>query len=509
MKIFTASQIREHDKYTIEHEPITSLDLMERAAQALTAAITDYFDSDTEVTVFAGPGNNGGDALAVARLLADKGYVVTAYLFNVGGQLSADCEANRERLKEDKRVKAFVEVTLNFDPPQLAEGSLVIDGLFGSGLNKPLTGGFSSLVRYINQTPTIVVSIDMPSGLMPENNSFNSRSSIINADITLTLQHKKVAMMLADNQRHIGQLRILDIGLSKAFEEAAATRYSTIEEEMVREYLPKRDDFANKGTMGTAMIVAGSTGMAGAAILATRACLRSGAGKVIAVTPSMNRTILQVAVPEAIVMSGGHDDHFTDSVNAESVDALAIGPGIGTGESTATALMTQLRRTQCPVVADADALTILGRRRAWMQQMPPGMILTPHPKELDRLASSSHADDYERLEKASKMSQEFASYIILKGHYSALCMPDGTILFNTTGNSGMATAGSGDVLTGIITGLLARGCERHKACIVAMYIHGLAGDIAAATMGKESLVASDIIRYLPEAFKRLSETESA
>lgn len=509
MKIFTASQIREHDKYTMEHEPIESIDLMERAAQALTAAITDYFDSDIAVTVFAGPGNNGGDALAVARLLAEKGYAVTAYLFNVGGQLSVDCETNRERLEECKQIKEFVEVTLNFDPPQLAEGSLVIDGLFGSGLSKPLTGGFSSLVRYINQSPAIVVSIDMPSGLMPENNSFNSRSSIVNADITLTLQHKKVAMMLADNQRHIGQLRILDIGLSKAFEDAAVARYSTIDEDMVRECLPKRDDFANKGTMGTAMIVAGSTGMAGAAILAVKACMRSGVGKTIVVTPSSNRVIMQVAVPEAIVVSGGRDDHFTDSVNAETVDALAIGPAIGTDEATATALMTQLRRTQCPVVADADALTILGRRRAWMQQMPPGIILTPHPKELDRLASSSHGDDYERLEKASKMAQEFSAYIILKGHYSALCMPDGTILFNTTGNSGMATAGSGDVLTGIIAGLLARGCERHKACIAAMYIHGLAGDIAAKAVGKESLVASDIIRYLPGAFKQLNETETA
>ncbi len=489
----------------MEHEPIRSIDLMERAAKALTAAITDQWSIRTPIVVFAGPGNNGGDALAVARMLAEKDYQVSVYLFNINNHLSEDCLANCQRVKDCKRIKDFTEVTTQFDPPVLEAQTLVIDGLFGSGLNKPLAGGFASLVKYINQSPSTIVSIDVPSGLMTEDNTYNISANIIRADITLTLQQKKLAFMLADNQQFIGKLRILDIRLSQEFMKKTEATYHILEENDIRAKLKGRDDFAHKGTMGNALIVAGSYGMAGASILATQACLRTGVGKVTVHTPKKNYAIMQTAVPEAVMQMDHEETYFSEAVDADDFDAVGIGPGLGMHENTAIALITQLRRSQCPIVVDADGLNILANHRAWLQQLPKGLILTPHPKELDRIAGTSCNGDYERLHKASELSQNLQIYILLKGHYSALCTPSGKIYFNSTGNSGMATAGSGDVLTGIITALLARGYHPSDASMVGMYLHGLAGDLAAKEVGKESLIASDIIKYLPAAFKRLNE----
>lgn len=505
MKIFTAAQIHELDKYTIEHEPIKSTDLMERAAKAITRAITEEWTDRTPVVVFAGPGNNGGDALAVARLLAEADYKVSVYLFNIHNKLSEDCGANRQRLLDCKKVSKFTEITLNFDPPELQADTLVIDGLFGSGLNKPLMGGFASLVKYINQSPCKVVAIDMPSGLMCEDNTFNIRANILRADLTLTLQQMKLSMLLPDCQQYIGRLRVLDIRLSAEYIDNTDAAYRMIEESDMRKCLIPRPDFANKGTMGHALIIAGSYGMAGAAVLATKACLRSGSGKVTVHTPKRNYTVMQVSVPEAVLQMDREETNFSDSVNADDFDALGIGPGIGMGESTAIALIGQIRRTQCPIVVDADALNILANHQAWMQQLPQGIIMTPHPKEFDRLVNNVSNSDYERLTKAGQLAERLQGYVLLKGHYTALCMPDGNIVFNSTGNSGMATAGSGDVLTGIITGLLARGYARAEACMLGMYLHGLAGDLAAKSLGKESLLAGDIIDYLPQAFLRLED----
>ncbi len=505
MKIFTAAQIHELDNYTITHEPIKSIDLMERAAKTITRAIMDEWTDRTPMVIFAGPGNNGGDALAVARLLAEENYKVSVYLFNIHNKLSDDCAANKQRLIDSKRVGHFTEVTLNFDPPELTEDMVVIDGLFGSGLNKPLIGGFASLVKYINQCPAKVVSIDIPSGLMCEDNTYNIHSNIIRADLTLTLQQKKLSMMMADCQKYIGRLRVLDIRLSKEYIDKTEANCRILEEQDVRHLLMPRDDFAHKGAMGNALIIAGSYGMAGAAVLATRACLRSGVGKVTVHTPRRNYLVMQTAVPEAVMQMDHEETYFSESVDSTDFDALGIGPGLGLVENTAIALIGQIRRTSCPIVADADALNILANHQAWMQQLPSGIIMTPHPKEFDRMAGSTSNNDYERLIRAQQMAEHIKGYIILKGHHSALCMPDGHIVFNATGNSGMATAGSGDVLTGILTALLARGYDKGTACQLGMYLHGLAGDLAAKEVGKESLVASDIIQFLPKAFLKLED----
>lgn len=503
MKIFTGAQIRELDKYTIEHEPINSIDLMERAARALTHAITDRWSNDMQVVVFAGPGNNGGDALAVARMLAERKYSVAVYLFNISGKLSDDCATNKQRLADCKAVKEFTEVVNEFDPPKLEGGMLVVDGLFGSGLNKPLAGGFASLVKYINQSSATVVSIDVPSGLMTEDNTYNVRANIIKADVTLTLQNKKLSFFFAENQKFIGDLNVLDIGLSKEGMESICTHYGVLEEKDLRPRILHRNDYAHKGDMGHALIIAGSYGMAGAAVLSTKACLRSGAGKVTVCTPRRNNDIMQVAVPEAVICIDKEETYFSEAVDTADFDALGIGPGLGRQEGSAIALITQIRRTQAPIVIDADGLNMLASHRAWLQQLPHGIIMTPHPKEYERLAGNHFSDSYERLASARDMAERLHAFIILKGHFSALCMPDGNIVFNPTGNAGMATAGSGDVLTGIITGLLARGYKQADACLLGMYLHGLAGDIAACHLGMECVVASDIIRFLPQAFKRL------
>ena len=503
MKIFTSAQIHELDKYTIEHEPIKSIDLMERAAKAITQAITDIWSTATPIVVFAGPGNNGGDALAVARMLIERNYDVKIWLFNISGHLSEDCATNKQRLA-DKRSKALIEVIQEFEPPQLEANMLVIDGLFGSGLNKPLAGGFASLVKYINASPSKVVSIDSPSGLMTEDNTYNVRANIIRADMTLTLQHKKLSFLFAENQIYIGQLRVLDIRLSKEGIEKTDANYTLLEESDILSRLLKRDPFAHKGKMGNALIIAGSYGMGGAAVLATKACLRAGAGKVTIHTPKRNNVIMQISVPEAIIQFDKEETTFSEAVDTEDFNALGIGPGLGTSEQTAIAIIAQLRRTQCPLVADADAINILANHRAWLQQLPKGIILTPHPKEFDRLEGNC-TDSYERLMKARDLAERIQGYVLLKGHNTSLCLPDGHIIFNTTGNAGMATAGSGDVLTGIITGLLARGYKQEDACIVGMYLHGLAGDIAARELGEESIIAGDLIQYLPYAFKRLNE----
>jgi len=506
MKIFTSTQIHELDTYTIEHEPIRAIDLMERAAKALTRVITDRWDSRVSVVVFAGPGNNGGDALAVARLLCEQGYQVSVYLFNIHNKLSEECATNKKRLVELKRLKLFQEVTSSFDTPRLEADTLVVDGLFGSGLNKPLAGGFATLVRFVNQSPAKVVSIDLPSGLMTEDNTYNVSTNIMKADLTLTLGQKKLSMLMADNQHFLGEVRVLDIRLSQEYIQKTPTQYCIVEEQDARELLKERDEFAHKGQMGNALLVAGSYGMAGAAVLAARACMRSGVGKLTIHTPKRNYDILQVSVPEAVLSIDHEEITFSEPVNNDDFDAMGIGPGLGRQETTAIAMIAQLRRTQCPVVADADALNILSNHRAWMQQLPKGIIMTPHPKELDRLVGTASNGCYEQLSRARELAERLQGYIVLKGHYTAVCMPDGRVFFNSTGNAGMATAGSGDVLTGIITGLCARGYNREEACVLGVYLHGLAGDIAARQVGQESLVASDLITYLPQAFVELKRS---
>lgn len=504
MKIISSTQLKELDKYTITHEPIASIDLMERAARALTAAITRRWDTSYQVVVFAGPGNNGGDALAVARMLSQRNYRVEVFLFNTKGKLSEDCQTNLNRLKTCGSIY-FTEISNQFEPPVLSEQHLVVDGLFGTGLNKPLNGGFAAVVKYINASKAQVVSIDIPSGLMGEDNTYNIRTNIVQADVTLSIQLPKLSFFFPENEDLVGEWELLDIGLKQSFIDSADTPYTLVEEKDIRPIIKPRKRFAHKGSFGHGLLIAGSYGMAGASILSAKACLRSGIGLLTVHVPIHNHDLLQTTVPEAIVHTDIHERYFAQPVELGAYKALAIGPGLGMEEDTALALIEQIQGCLLPVVLDADAINILSTHRNWLNRIPKHCILTPHLGELERLIGKC-MDTYERLTKVKELAAYLQSYIIVKGAWSTLVTPEGKCYINPTGNPGMATGGSGDALTGIILALLSQGYTQEEACLLGMYVHGLAGDIAAEEYTEIGMTASDLVAQLPAAWKKLMAT---
>lgn len=508
MKILTGTQHRELDLYTIEHEPIDSIDLMERASVAVANEVMKRWNNQRTVFVFAGSGNNGGDGLAVARLMVEQGYRVAVYLFNVKGRLSEDCEENRNRLQEmledeeTSRRLVLKEITQGFDFPKVRTKDIVIDALFGTGLQGPLNGGFAVVVHKINATHAHVVSIDVPSGLMCENNYLTQRNSVVHAELTLTIGLPKLAFLFPENEIAVGEWKVLDIGLSAEGIEKANSPYSILEISDLQEILHERSRFAHKGTMGHALLVAGSYGMAGASILACKACLRSGIGKLTLHTCAANNTILQISVPEAVLMPDKNGRCISEPVDMHSFHAVGIGPGLGREEKAVRAMQQYLNLATDPLIVDADALGILGEHREWLNNLPTGSILTPHVKELEGIVGSC-ANSYERLQAAIDLATRGHIYVILKGHYTAICTPQGRVLFCPRGNAGMATAGSGDVLTGILTGLFAQGYTPGETATLGVWLHAAAGDHAAAEMGEECMLAGDIVTHLKDAFKEL------
>lgn len=505
MKILTCTQQKEADAYTIANNNILSINLMEKAASLIADEISKRWDRSHRIVVFAGAGNNGGDALAVARLLFSKSYPVEIYLFNIKGTISEDCMTNIQRLQQCGFTD-YHEISNAFEPPKLTAEDVVVDGLFGSGLNKPLSGGFASVVKYINASNAQVVSIDLPSGLMGEDNSNNLRTNIIRADLTLSIQLPKLAFLFPENEDIVGEWKTLDIGISQEFIAQADTPYIITEASEMSQLIKPRKRFAFKNNFGHALLIAGSSGMAGASILAARACLRSGVGLLTIHTPVCNHDILQTAVPEAMVQNDVHELYFAEPVDLDNYQAIAIGPGIGQEEETALATFDQLADCYIPAVLDADAINILSSHRNYLNRLPRRSILTPHIGELERLIGRCN-DSFDRLTKAKELAAYLQCYIVLKGAYSTVITPEGKFYFNPTGNPGMATGGSGDVLTGIILALLAQGYSQENAARLGTFVHGLAGDIACRRIGEISLTASDIIAALPEAWKELCETK--
>lgn len=506
MKILTSTQLKELDKYTMEHEPIASIDLMERAACALTESIIRRWDKSYQIAVFAGPGNNGGDALAVARMLSQKQYHVEVFLFNIKGKLSEECQINLQRLKECGSIY-FTEISTQFTPPTLTENHLVIDGLFGTGLNKPLNGGFASVVKYINASKATVVSIDIPSGLMGEDNTYNIRQHIVHADVTLSIQLPKLSFFFPENEEVVGEWELLDIQLKQTYIDAVESPYSIINEKEIQSLIKPRKRFAHKGSFGHGLLIAGAYGMAGASILSAKASLRSGIGLLTVHTPIHNHDILQIAVPEAIVHTDIHERYFAEPVDLSKYRALAIGPGLGQEEDTALAMMEQIQGCSIPVILDADAINILSSHRNWLSRLPKRCILTPHLGELERLTGKC-MDTYERLTKVKELAAYLQSYFIVKGAWTTIVTPEGHCYFNPTGNPGMATAGSGDVLTGILLALLSQGYSQEDACKLGVFIHGMAGDISSNCLSEIGMISSDIIQALPQAWKKISKTQA-
>ena len=499
MKIFTTEDIRQIDRYTLENEPIASIDLMERAAQAIACEVISRWLPNRRIVIFAGPGNNGGDALAVARLLIEQGYkAVEVFLFNIGGnKISAECRTNKERLQALGDVD-FTEVVNDFNPPYLSKSDIVIDGLFGAGLRDPLKGGYAAMIRYINESGAYVVSIDVPSGLFGEWNDKNDRHNIVNANLTLALQFPRLAFFFAENHTFVGEWKVLDIELSKEAISTLPSDIYLVEREDVHRKLRHRKLFANKYDFGSLMLVAGSYGMMGAAVLSARAAMRTGCGLVTVHAPRCGMLTMQTAVPEAIFDPDKHDIITSDITLKHNYSTIAIGPGIGTNAATIDALEKFLINSKAPCLLDADALNCLEQRRNLLNSLPIMSVLTPHAREFERLFGEYYTDE-DRVKKALETARYYNIIIVLKGHYTKTVFPDGKIYINHSGNVGMATAGSGDVLTGVIGSLMAQGYRPEVAAVLGVFLHGYAGDLAAAQLGTYSLTASDIIDFLPKA----------
>ncbi|PRZ00715.1 NAD(P)H-hydrate dehydratase [Marinilabilia salmonicolor] len=501
IKILTSQQTGETDNHTITHEPIASINLMERAAHQAYRWISEHFPTSA-FSVFAGPGNNGGDALAIARMLINKGHRVKTYLYR-RENLSPDAQINLERLQQIPEI-FITDLSKEELPASVEPKAVAIDGLFGSGLNRPLNDKAAKIVTHINSSFTKIISIDVPSGLFCEDNSNNQRGNIVKATFTLTFQMPKLAFLFPENRDFTGDWSVLPIGLSRQKIAKTSTPWSIATPKEIRKILPPPHRFAHKGTMGHALLIAGSYGKTGAALLASRACLKSGVGLLTTHVPHSAVSILQTAIPEAMMSVDRSDLMFTEHPDLKQFQAIGIGPGLGTRVNTQRALRELLEADgEKRMVLDADALNILSADPELLRLLPTNAILTPHPKEFERLAGESD-NEFLRLQKAIEFAGRHQVVLILKGAFTAVISPEGIVSFNPTGNPGMATAGSGDTLTGIILGLLASGIAPLDAARAAVYIHGLAGDLAARN-GMRGLIASDIIDHLQEAFRDVSE----
>lgn len=488
MKIFSSQTIKEIDKATCEAQGIDSLELMERAASAVCYEIVARFNPNQRIVVMAGPGNNGGDGLAVARMLFEQGYrKLEVFLFNVMGKLSHDCFEEKNRLTALEGVD-FTEVTHDFQPPDLSEGDVVIDALFGSGLKGPLQKGFLTLVKYINDSGAFVVSIDVPSGLRGEWNENVSRRDMVHSNLTLTFQYPRLSFFFEENEQVLGDWKILDIELT---DNKLVSDFILVEERDVRPLLAKRGNFTNKRDFGSVLIFAGSAGMSGAAALSSRGALRSGAGLCTVHGPRVSMQVVQTVIPESMFEPDRAENFISDMTVYHDHQAVVVGPGIGQDVKTMDALESLLKKYKKPLIVDADALNCMARRPHLLSLLPNQSIITPHIGEFDRLFGE-HANNEERLKKAIDMSKYYNIIIVLKGHFTATIRPTGRVFINSTGNPGMATPGSGDVLAGVIAAFLAQGLRPEQAASVGAFIHGMAGDLAVEKTGMYGLLASEI-----------------
>ncbi len=496
MKIFTATQVRDLDLKTTIREPISAQDLMERAAHTIVKWIDKQYNLyHGFFNVLCGPGNNGGDGFAVARLLHDKGYRVRVYHPEIAGIKSKEALTNYRNLQSIHAIELII-----IDKHIKRLDGIIIDAIFGTGLSRHVNGFWQPVIDLIAASPYPVISIDMPSGLPSEG---VGQGSIVKATHTLALQHPRLSFFLPEHQDYVGCIHLIDIGLHLPSAEDMETNYHLLTRDRVVPLLRHRRAFDHKGIFGHALLICGGHGKAGAAILAAKGCLRSGTGKLTVQVPRVNYNVLQLGVPEAMVALDDHDYHFTGLAADQIFDAVGVGCGIGTGAHTADGLLALFTQCQGPFVLDADALNILAARPGWTRKIPRGTVITPHVGEYQRLFGPD-TDGYQRLIRQAQLSADLGITIVCKGAHTCITTPAGQTFFNTTGNPGMATAGSGDVLTGIITGFLAQGYPPEQAALLGVYLHGLAGDLAAKLMGQEALLAGDLTKHLGAAFLSLS-----
>lgn len=499
----TSAQFRELDQATITNEPIHSLDLMERASRKCFEWIISHVAEDRPFSIVCGTGNNGGDGLAIGRMLMDHGHPVNFWVVSLGNNASSDFQSNKDRLTE-KAVTNDPGKWQEDVLPVFESGEIVIDAIFGTGLSRPAEGKPLEFIEAINNSGCEVISIDIPSGLCSDESSYKSGFKSVNATHTLTFQTYKLSFLLPITGQFTGNLHILDIGLDPARLEELECMDYVIETSDIRPMIHSRPQFSHKGNFGHALLMAGSEGMTGASVLSVGASLRSGCGLVTGHIPGSCKTPVRENCPEAMTRVDRSETNLSELPDISKYDAIGIGPGIGTSEETAGVLKYVIQETAGNLVIDADGLNILAQNPTWLAFLPPHTILTPHPGEFERL-TGKWSDDFERNRMLRDLALKSNSIIILKGRYTAIADPNGMIFYSPAGNPGMAKGGSGDVLTGLITGLLARGLKPLEAAIAGVYLHGKAGDHASAKLGMESMTATDLIRFLPDAFVEVEQ----
>jgi hydroxyethylthiazole kinase-like uncharacterized protein yjeF len=503
MKLFRSDQIKQIDEHTIIEEPVASIDLMERAAGQILIWYLQKFDRTKRIFIFAGPGNNGGDGLALARMLKSNRYDPVVCYVEFTEKTTEDWKTNLNRLKTETHVELkYLSATDQI--PVISPNDVIIDAIFGTGLRRPADGLAGDVIRFINQSESTIISVDIPSGMFGEDNSGNDYNTVVSADFTLSFQFPKLSFMFAENAARLGEWIILPIGLSPNAIRNIISPYIFLEKKDVAVLLRKRNKFDHKGIFGHGLLVSGSFGKMGAAILGAKAALRTGIGLITCHSPLCGVVPLQSSIPEAMVIPDQNEIYLSQVVNTDSYSAVGAGPGIGTAPETQRALYNLLKECKRPMVIDADGLNILSSNPDWLSIIPEGTILTPHPKEFERLAGKS-ANSWLRLMRQIEFAKEHKCITILKGANTSVATSDGRVFFNSTGNPGMAKAGSGDTLTGIILSLLSQGYRSEEAAILGVYLHGLAGDIAVEESSYESIIATDIINNISKAFNRLRE----
>ncbi|GAB3877615.1 bifunctional ADP-dependent NAD(P)H-hydrate dehydratase/NAD(P)H-hydrate epimerase [Hymenobacter segetis] len=508
MHILSAAQTHELDQATIEEQGIPSVELMERAAGAFAEWFARHFTPHAagETLVLCGPGNNGGDGLAVARLLYQAGYAMRVALLPADKQ-SADWQHNRRRLPKAVPVAEISAESL----PHIMPGAVVIDALFGTGLTRPLAGLPATVVAHLNTAAARVVAVDIPSGLFADAPQ-PADSIIVRAQHTVSFGLPKLAFLLPQNAAFVGQWHLKEIGLSPHFLANAATDWHYTDAATVAGALPPRPKFSHKGTFGHALLLAGSRGKMGAAVLSAGACLRGGVGLLTAHIPGCGYDIFQISQPEAMCLTDTQADFISELPELKPYQAVGIGPGLGQEAASLEVLRQLLKAADkplektgqpLPLVIDADALNLLGSHRELLKLLPENTVLTPHPKEFERLTEPAR-DDYHRLELLRDFAIQYRCLVVLKGAYTCLATPTGELHFNSTGNAGMATGGSGDVLTGLLLALRAHAqIPAFEAVRLGVYAHGRAGDLGAAQTGQVGLVAGDIVRHIGPALSEV------
>ena len=499
MKIFTVENIRLADQYTIKNESISSVQLMERASSLCTEWIFSNCKIHTKFAIFCGNGNNGGDGFAIARMLYLKGFDVDVFISKEHSKFSDDALINLKRLKDISGIslRDFNETSkYNFD-----EKTVIIDALFGTGLSRNPEGIFKEVIEVLNSKSNPKISIDIPSGLFADQMN-DENSTIFKADYTLTFQFWKKAFLHPETSIFAGKVIVLDINLAQEFIENTPTDDFVIDDESIQNIFKIRQDFAHKGTYGKSIIVGGSYGKIGAVVLATKSALKTGSGLTFVLAPNCGYEILQTSVPEAMFMDGG--EKFINQIEEVENTVYGIGPGLGKEKETEKAVLEFLKNHQAPLILDADALNIISKDKNYLKLIPKKSIITPHPKEFERLFGKTE-NSFKRLNLAKTKAKELEIYIVLKDHHTQVATPEGKVFYNITGNSGLAKGGSGDILTGIITSLLAQKYSAQEAVILGVWLHGKAADFAAEKYSKEAMQPTDVINELGNVFLYLNK----